>query len=421
MLRSFWPWYERLFLLLLVVLIGWEAILAAHKLSQFPYTAVDFFQHDFLARFVNQGGSITQPDWPERMGAALGLHLPPSLERTAPYLLYLPIVLPIFQALALLPMSLAYALWLIANLCWISWVGAQAARALHRPMAPILFALALWPAMWHVLLLGNIDTLVWGFVNVGWIAFLNQWERWGGFWIGLAALMKGFPLFAALPWLVRKPFRTLQGLILGILVGGVWGALWAGIDGWRFLIQHLSDYRNALPVFMMANNSLLAMLWALMGPPIQTERGVIYHGLLAFRLPESSLYAMHLAASLLLVAVASIRIRPYRRSSPIIESGAWLCLGLLVWPVSWINYHIYLFMPLAALFTRRDQLSTFTRVVLQILVLPFTAALSYGFLTAITAPWMLVSIFLGSARIFLFWTFRRALSELEGGKKQCLL
>jgi hypothetical protein len=77
-------WERWIFRLLLSVLIGWEAILAGYKLSLFPYQAVDFFQHDFLARFLQQGGRFTDPSWPMQIGSALGLRLPPGLERTAP-------------------------------------------------------------------------------------------------------------------------------------------------------------------------------------------------------------------------------------------------------------------------------------------------------------------------------------------------
>ncbi|WP_322797843.1 hypothetical protein, partial [Thermoflexus sp.] len=99
------PWHERLVLFTLIVLIAWESILAAYKFSEFPYSAVDFFQHWFLGRFINEGGSVTDPGWPQRVGDSVGLHLPPSLQRTAPYLHYQLLVLPLFRALALLPMS----------------------------------------------------------------------------------------------------------------------------------------------------------------------------------------------------------------------------------------------------------------------------------------------------------------------------
>lgn len=128
-------WERWIFRLLLSVLIGWEAILAGYKLSLFPYQAVDFFQHDFLARFLQQGGRFTDPSWPMQVGSALGLRLPPGLERTAPLLLYLPIVLLLFRALALFPVSTAYTVAMVIQRMGRAWLGFVA-------MASLLLALS---------------------------------------------------------------------------------------------------------------------------------------------------------------------------------------------------------------------------------------------------------------------------------------
>ncbi len=405
-------WERWIFRLLLSVLIGWEAILAGYKLSLFPYQAVDFFQHDFLARFLQQGGRFTDPSWPMQVGSALGLRLPPGLERTAPLLLYQPIVLPFFRALALFPMSIAYAMWLALSLLLIGWTGWRIARALRTPPLPVWFALGLWPAIWHVLLLGNVDLLAWALMNLSLVALLEGRPRRGGFWLGWAVALKGFLIFAAVPWLRREGRPVAEGLAAGLLLSGLWGTLWVGLEGWIFLLRHLPDYERAMEMFMPANNSLLAGLWALAGPPVLDEKGIWFYGLLypQLILPPRLIY---LPVALLLLLFAGVWVRRQGTLPLLIECGFWLSLGLLLWPVSWINYHIYLFMPLLALALQSDRLRPLTRWMFGIGIFPLTIALSYGALTASSAPYMSVALLLSFTRLFLIGLFLRAASELR--------
>ncbi len=406
-------WYERIFLLLLILVIGWESILGAYKFSEFPYSAVDFFQHYFLGLHVNRGGSVEDASWPQRIGSLLGLHLPPSMRGTAPYLHYQLLVLPLFRAMAQLPMGSAYALWLIGNIGLMGYVTARIAPKIGASQFPLLFALFLWPPIWHVLILGNVDSILWLLVNLGWLGFLSHREELGGFWMGLATLIKGFPAFATIPWLIRKPGPTLRGFSAGILIGIGWGVLWSGVGGWRFMLEHIPEYQRALAPFMPTNNSLLAVLWAFVGPPTRIDRGLSYHGFLQITLSPSFLSGLHLAISTLLIAFAWRLIQRPSNLPLMGQSGAWLSIGLLIWPVSWINYHIYLFTPMAWLITHRESLWHSTRVLLYGVMFPLTAALSYGFLANVTAPWMLMPLIIGATRLMLFWVFQRSLSEIR--------
>lgn len=408
------PWRERFVVLALLVLVAWEFILIAYKFSNFPYSAVDFFQHYFLGLYVNRGGSITDPEWPQRVGDMLGAYLPADLAGTAPYLHYQIFLLPIFRLLALLPMSEAYALWLIVCLALMGWAGAQVALELGVRRSLMLFFLFLWPPVWHVLNLGNVDALVWVLMSLGWAHFLRRREGWGGFWMGLATTLKGFPGFAAIPWLFRNPRPVLRGMAAGLLVALGWGTLGAGIEGWKFVAQHVSDYQRALPPFMPANNSLLAILWALVGPPISVRDSEIYHGIFPGYISSSTLFALYPVLSALVLFFFWLALRRVPLSlNPMGHSGAWLSAGLLLWPVSWINYHICLFVPLVWLFVYREQLRTSTRVLLYGAIFPLTAALSHALLVGWAMPYMLASVLMGLGRLLLFWIFRRATREIS--------
>jgi len=203
-----------------------------------------------------------------------------------------------------------------------------------------------------------------------------------------------------------------EGLAAGLLLSGLWGTLWVGPEGWAFLFRHLRDYERAMEMFMHANNSLLAGLWALAGPPVLDEKGIRFHGLLypQLTIPPRLLY---IPAALLILILAGAWIRRQRALPPLIECGFWLSLGLLLWPVSWINYHIYLFMPLGALAFRSDRLRPLTRWMFGIGIVPLTVALSYGALTASSAPYMSVSLLLGFTRLLLIGLFLQAAQELR--------
>ncbi len=398
------PWGRWAFLFLLCLIIGWEAILAGYKLSEFPYHAVDFFQHDFLARFLQRGGSFTDPSWPAQIGSTLGLRLPPSLERTAPLLLYQPIVLPLFLVLALFPMHVAYAIWLAISLMLIGWTGWRIARTLGVSPAPVLFALGMWPAVWHVLLLGNMDIFAWALMNAGWLSFLQGRPRWGGFWIGWAAALKGFPLFAVVPWLRNSGRSVVEGFIAGILTSVLWGTLWVGPEGWAFLLSHLPDYGRALEMFMPGNNSLLAWLWALGGSPVPHEKGILLHGLLypGIVIPIRPLYIL---GALLLLLTAWILTRHSSPQFLLVQSGFWLSVGLLVWPVSWINYHIYMFLPVIYLIRLRKFVSIKTKILLMLSITFLTVSISYGVLVTGTAPYMSLPLLMFPIRLVLFIMF----------------
>lgn len=408
------PWRERFVMLVLLVLVAWEFILIAYKFSNFPYSAVDFFQHYFLGLYVNRGGSIADPEWPQRVGSILGAYLPAELEETAPYLHYQIFLLPIFRLLAFLPMSPAYALWLVACLTLMGWAGARVAPELGIRRSLMLFILFLWPPVWHVLNLGNVDALIWVLMSLGWMYFLRRREGWGGFWMGLAAALKGFPAFAAIPWLFRNPRPVLRGMAAGLLVALGWGTLGAGIEGWRFVVRHVSDYQQALAPFMPANNSLLAVLWAFVGPPVSVRDAEVYHGLLPGGISSSALFSLYpvFSALFLLFLWLAFRRVPFSLN-PIGHSGAWLSAGLLVWPISWINYHIYLFVPLVWLFVHREQLRTSTRVLFYGATLPLMAALSHGLLVGWAAPYMFASVLMGLDRFLLFWIFQRSTREIS--------
>jgi len=119
--------------------------------------------------------------------------------------------------------------------------------------------------------------------------------------------------------------------------------------------------------------------------------------------------------SLALIALAAWVLGRRPGLHPMAQSGAWLSMGLVAWPVSWINYHIDLFIPLAWLVARRRPLRPFTQALLGIALFPITVALSHGFLNSLTAPWMVMPLLMVGARLLLFYAFARAAAEVADG------
>lgn len=405
-------WGRRLFLLGFGLLVAWEGILNGYKLSHFPLEAIDFFQHYFLGWWVRYGGSYADPSWATQV-AAWGLRLPPSIQSAAPYLSYQPLLLPFFRFLAALPPTPAAALWASIQTLLLVCAGIRLARTIGISPLKVAGGILLWPPVWHVLNLGNVDVSVAACLMVG-LADLaqNRWLR-GGFWLGIAAAFKGIPAFAALPWLLhrRSAARVGAGLFLGTGLCVLLSFLSVKGEGIRFLLTHFSAYRAALVSFSPANGSLLALLAALASPQFWTEDGYLYQGWFPGLLPIQEL---SLALGALLFGWGVWWSARHFKKPTLLHSGFWLSLGLVIWPVSWVNYHLYLIPALVQALYQRQAFSPATRRWLVIPLFLISVGISWRLLTTFLAPWMAFPPVMVATHLCLAAFFARAIKESQG-------
>ena len=157
---------------------------------------------------------------------------------------YPPIFLDLFRPLSLLPLALGAALWAAGKLA----LGGALAMRLRRRWG-LASILDFWPALLLVaayfiqeLRYGNAQFYIVALVV---LAFLSDDPGWGGFWLGLAAALKIWPLFFFPCLLVRKRLRMLCAAVASGVGWTLLPVLWRGWAAqWQLLGQWLAQERS---------------------------------------------------------------------------------------------------------------------------------------------------------------------------------
>lgn len=406
------PLLRRLWWGVMALVWGVEAWAAWWALwRHFPLNAVDFAQHYYLGWFVNQGGAFTDPTWPQQVEVGW----PPWAPEVIPYLPYQALLLGPMRLLAHLPFGWAVALWAaLGVLAWlgVAWAAARVLPWSPRRIATLLFA---WPVLWHTLGLGNIDALLGAVMALALIALAQGSIFVSSLLVAWCGAFKPFLFLGALPGLRRSPRSALAGLALGGLSALTWAWLSVGTAGLRFLAIHLDDYDRVLGVTLPGNGSLTAWLAALGGAPVPLAmagaEGYTFRGLLPLNLPLAILIHLAILLGLGLVAWAFRSTRRLQRL-PLLEAGLWLTLSMLVTPVGWVNYQIYLALPLLGLLAAFGALPMARRyLILAVAPLLFLTNIP-ALASLLVAPVMLIPLVLGSLRLALVWLFWLAWRDL---------
>lgn len=269
-----------------------------------------------------------------------------------PVFLYMPITAVLFVPLAWFPMVTALWIWYVINLVvWGSWVWLLITHVPLRPwhqFAVIATALVL-PASVDTLLLGQITHLL----MLGIVAALALLRRglsgWAGVIVGLVIIIKVQLLLLALLFLWRKDIRgtltTLITVIVGIITSA-WVFGWTTLWVWMRAIQSRADYSAIFPV----NQSLRAAITRFFEPQIIQTRV-----LGTDNNQQIPVYALLTPAWLAQWVVVSIIIGigwyTYQRARTITDSDLQAAIVLpimvLVTPLSWDSYMVYLLWPIA--------------------------------------------------------------------------
>ena len=168
------------------------------------------------------------------------------------YYKYSPVMLVPFMPLTWLPVKVASSLFyfaIVAAMAWLLPRVVQRAKALFpHGGTPGWLLLAVLSAVMldhlvHELHLGNTNLLLLG---LGWSMFVHvrrgKW-KWAG--VAYACMLLAKPHFLILmPWLVmRKEFRVLGTMTLGVMIGLLLPALWTG---WGENLTLLQDWYLAI-------------------------------------------------------------------------------------------------------------------------------------------------------------------------------
>ncbi len=385
--------------LVLGLLLGIGLLAVIDIWHHFPAHAIDFAQHYFLGYWVNHGGRVTDPLWPRRVNVGL----PAWMNSIIPYLPYQPLLLPVMRLLALFPYSVALLIWLGgASLFWW-WLAIPLSRSLRVSPWCIRFVIFFFPSLWFALYLGNLDAYLAGLVTGAALLRHNKRWWWSGFLWGWIGAFKPFLLFGMIPALRQGRLHTLLGLLLGGLSAFGW-ALWAvGPEGLYFFLLNVPLYsRHTFLRFLSTNTSLTGWLAAWIGPTTPYMQP-----LLPFQGP---IFLFALGVGCILFGVT---FWIWKDSKPLtwLDEGLWLSLALLLSPISWTQYRIYLLIPALHLtLIMRYYLRPLHKIWYSLLPLFLTDFLWGRFIVYIVEPYPVIPLVLGTLNFLLWMVFLLALS-----------
>ena len=125
-----------------------------------------------------------------------------------------PVLALLSVPLTLLPFPVIVPLWLGLNLVLLTTVGRWLGLSNRASLA-----LAAWPPLWCLLYIGQLELLILALALLGWRCAAAGRDGRAGSWLGLAAVLKLYPVFLLVPFAARGRTRLLLAAGTVIAVG----------------------------------------------------------------------------------------------------------------------------------------------------------------------------------------------------------
>ncbi|NBU64030.1 MAG: DUF2029 domain-containing protein [Chloroflexia bacterium] len=288
------------------------------------------------------------------------IHHLPIYEKHLDYqalFLYMPVVALFFAPIAWLPLPLALWLWYGFNLVvlggWVWLLTTHIPLTRWQRVAVIATALVL-PASVDTLLLGQITHVL----MLGIVATLVLWRRgyhgWAGVVVGVLIIIKAQLVMMALLFLWQKEVRGALAALITVMVGVItsaWVFGWDTVGVWVRAIQSRADYSAVFPV----NQSLNATITRFFVPQL-IETSVLGTDNVQQIPVAAMLSSVWLAQWLVVAGIVGLLWYSYRRMRACIDvdlqMAVLLPIMLLVMPLSWDSYMVYLLWPIALLWSK---------------------------------------------------------------------
>jgi hypothetical protein len=321
----------------------------------------------------NWSANLERPTLPERREG-------PDSEDPDPYP---PSSYILFAPLGALPLWSVGLLWYALNLActYGIWRQARALLGNDSPRAIACAGIAVLPFWLGNLFAGQNAPLLMFMILSAYALAVRQRSFWSGSLIALATLIKVVPVLFLLPFVVRRDMRALGGFAatLLVVVGGL-GSLFFGpatnVDFHRRWFEFVTvgsegpaDPRvpNSMRSSIRSNNQSFEAVLARLTMDVPADRGRRAFQVNLARLDAPQWRALRVAGigALLLVVAAALGWREWKRmavgESPTgtdwaRDFGLIASLMLIISPIVWSHYYVWMLVPLALTWHERGAL-----------------------------------------------------------------
>ena len=186
-----------------------------------------------------------------------------------------PVLALLSLPLTLLPFVVVVPLWLGLNLLLLTTVGRWLGLSGRTSLA-----LAAWPPLWCLLYIGQLELLILMLALLGWRCAAAGRDGSAGAWLGLAAVLKLYPVFLLVPFAARRRTRLLLAAGTVIAVGQLANLATVGPAGFVRYYADVLPSVAALYGHLGLNSSPYGALLRVFGgaddvPPIIHAPGVV--------------------------------------------------------------------------------------------------------------------------------------------------
>lgn len=289
--------------------------------------------------------------------------------------LYPPFLAALLRPLAILPLPLAKAVWYVLNLVFlvaaVVLVGRVVGVVRLWSVAELLLLTLLLPAVYDTLSLGQVNLLILLLIAAAWYCVSRRPRRTGGelfigCLIGVAAIIKVYPLLLGSVLLVHRRFAALGALIMSIAVLGLGGIMWGG--GWHTTQTYLQEVLpNTGKSFITSpqNQNIQAALYRLFAPNVFRFAALSATNLVTVaskplaNVPELGIALGHIGAAAIALITGAVVVRGSSRQqdrrTELLDWSCILTMLLLITPITWDHYYVLLVPPAAMLWYDRRE------------------------------------------------------------------
>jgi hypothetical protein len=239
-----------------------------------PFVFPKDLQEDYLAAVALRHGS-------DLLRPLSDLEITYLPEQAAVYVLYphpsphLPVLAVLDLPLTLLPYPAVVVLWLTLNVGLLLWIGRSLGLS---PVASL--ALAAWPPVFMVLDYGQWELVVLGLILLAWRQARAGRDRRAGILLGVAGVIKIYPLVLLLPYVARRRWGVVafSALVVSIAEAGNLALLGPGgfLDYHLRVLPSVTGYYSMMALNSSPHGALLRLFGGAVDvPPVVNAPGVV--------------------------------------------------------------------------------------------------------------------------------------------------